>query len=205
MNVRVKICGITCLEDALYCADAGADALGFIFFNQSPRCIKPSDAVKIIESLPSFVTPVGVFVNERRRTIEQTILQTHIRIVQLSGEEQPDECLGYPVKIWKAFRIREQKNIEKVKHYSISAAMLDGAMTTYGGSGMLADFAIAREMKNIHPLVLAGGLSPENVAEAIRNVEPYAIDVNSGVESAPGKKDHTRVKLLFEQLAQLHY
>ncbi|MBI1805840.1 MAG: phosphoribosylanthranilate isomerase [Ignavibacteria bacterium] len=205
MGVRVKICGITRSEDAIYSTHAGADALGFIFYERSPRYVSPTNAAKIIEALPSFITPVGVFVNERREMIEQVISQTRIRIVQMSGDEQPEDCLGYPVKVWKTFRIRNHEEIEKVRRYSISAAMLDGANSTqYGGSGTLADFAIAREIKNIHPLVLAGGLHPENVVGAIRSVEPYAIDVNSGVESAPGKKDHSKIALLFERLAQIN-
>ena len=204
MKVRVKICGITTLEDALYCSDIGADALGFIFYKQSPRYIEPAKAMKIMKALPPFITPVGVFVNETRKTIEQIIAQTHIRIVQMSGDEQPDDCAGYTTKVWKAFRIRDMKGIEKVNRYSVAAVMLDGATTGYGGSGVLADFSIARELKNIRPLVLAGGLNPENVAHAIRSVEPYAIDINSGVESSPGKKDRAMVKLLFDRLAQLN-
>ncbi len=204
MKPRVKICGITNAEDALYCANAGADALGFIFYEKSPRYIDPGESTEIIGHLPPFIVPVGIFVNEKRGVIERTIVKTGIRVIQLSGDERPEDCLGYSVKVVKAFRINNRADIEKVSHYTISAAMLDGAKDgSYGGSGSLADFSIALEMKRIHPLILAGGLNPDNVPHAIQTVQPYAIDVNSGVEIAPGKKDHVKVDLLFERLSQL--
>ena len=106
MKLRVKVCGITNLDDALCCVDAGADALGFIFYEKSPRYLPPLSAIKIIQKLPSFITAVGVFVNERREIIEQTIVETGIRIVQFSGDETPDQCIGYNVKVWKAFRFQ---------------------------------------------------------------------------------------------------
>ena len=204
MDIKVKICGLTNLEDALFCGSAGADAIGFIFYEKSPRYITPAKAAQIIDQLPSYITPVGVFVNEKRPTIERIIDETGIRSIQLSGDERPNDCGGYSVKVVKSFRIRNSSEVEQVKDYKISAAMLDGASDdSYGGSGMLPDFAIALEMKTYHPLFLAGGLNPDNVIQAVQQVQPYAIDVNSGVEYSPGKKDHSKVALLFERLNHL--
>jgi phosphoribosylanthranilate isomerase len=201
MKPRVKICGITNLEDALNCAHAGADALGFIFYKKSPRYIEPKEAATIIQHLPLFITPVGVFVNESRNRIEEISKQTHIRIIQMSGDESPADCTGFSVKVWKSFRIKNLHEVEAVKEYTIAAAMLDGAGNgIYGGSGVLADFSIALAMKKFHPVILAGGLNPDNVLDAIQAVQPYAVDINSGVESIPGKKDHAKVALLFKAL-----
>ena len=204
MNPHVKICGITNLEDALFCAHAGADSLGFIFYKNSPRYIEPAGAAKIIEELPAYITPVGVFVNEHRSAIERAIGDSGIRVIQLSGDEFPDQCLGYGVKVWKAFRIRDPGEVESVKPYLIAAAMLDGAGNgAYGGSGTLPDYSIAHEMKEYHPLILAGGLNPDTIIGAIQAVEPFGVDVCSGVEASPGKKDHQQVTLLFERLQRL--
>jgi phosphoribosylanthranilate isomerase len=201
MGVKVKICGMTSLEDALFCGSAGADALGFIFYERSQRYISPLKASKIIAKLPSYITPVGVFVNEQRSVINSIISETGIRSIQLSGDERPEDCAGYPVKVVKAFRIRTEEDIENTKKFAISAALLDGASNDeYGGSGTTADFNIALGMKKFHPLFLAGGLHPDNVIEALQHVQPYAIDVNSGVEFAPGKKDHSKVTLLFQRI-----
>lgn len=202
MKPRVKICGITNLQDALYCAKAGADALGFIFYKKSPRYITPEEAAIVIKQLPKFITPIGVFVNETRKNIESIISKTGIRVIQLSGDEIPANCTGFSTKAWKGFRFRTLSEIESIKTYSVSAVMLDGANNAqYGGSGVLADFSIAIAMKQFHPVILAGGLNPENILGAIEAVQPYAVDVNSGVESSPGKKDQAKISLLFEKLS----
>jgi len=204
MQPRVKICGITTREDALRCVDAGADALGFIFYQGSPRAIAPARAEAIIGELPPYVTPVGVFVNAPRSEIDRVILQTRIRILQLNGDEAPEDCEGYPVKVWKGFRCSSLGEVARTRVYPISAALLDGAQPPfYGGSGRMADFSVASALKKIFPLILAGGLGPENILDAVRAVEPFAVDVNSGVESAPGRKDRQKVALLFEQLSRL--
>jgi phosphoribosylanthranilate isomerase len=203
MKPLVKICGITNEKDALFCAEMGTNFLGFIFYRQSPRYVEPQTAARIIRKLPSSVTPVGVFVEERRNMIQTIIEQTGIRHLQLSGDESPQECNGFQLPVWKAFRIRSKDSVDNVQQYSISAAMLDGAKDGYGGSGELADFEIAVAMKQYHKLVLAGGLNPNNVVEAISIVQPYAIDVNSGVEHSPGKKDQKKVFTLFKKLKEL--
>ncbi len=201
----MKICGITNPEDAEIAIASGADALGFIFYQKSPRYVNPEAARRIIRTLPAYVTPVGVFVNETRKTIETIISTTGIRIVQLSGDEEPEDCTGLPVKVWKAFRINKIEAVSDIRRYHISAAMLDGARAgLYGGSGVQVDFTIAKAMKVHHPLVLAGGLTAENVLEAMTAVQPYAVDINSGVESSPGKKDHQKIAALFARIAA-HY
>ncbi len=204
MKLKVKICGITNREDALRCIDAGAHALGFIFYKKSPRYIEPSVAAKIINELPPFVAAVGVFVNEKRSFIEQTITETNIRIIQFSGDEMPEDCNGYSLKVWKAFRFTLMNEIDIAQRYSISAALIDGAGNNlYGGTGTLADFSIASAVKQFHPVVLAGGLNPDNVLSAVQHVHPYAIDVNSGIERSPGKKDGKKIASLFDQLQKV--
>ncbi len=204
MKPQVKICGITSLKDALLCASSGADALGFIFYRKSPRYIPPQKAAGIIRQLPRQVTPVGVFVNEERAAIERIVAATGVRVIQLSGDEEPAACEGYGVSVWKAFRMKSGDDPGRLWTYPIAAALLDGASNdSYGGSGELADFGIAVAMKEFHPVVLAGGLNPENIVSAIHTVQPFAVDLNSGIELAPGKKDHLKVKKLFDLLSTI--
>lgn len=201
--MNVKICGITRAEDARFCAHAGASMLGFIFYAKSPRAVAPEAAARIIAELPPGVIPVGVFVNAPRAEIEAVIRATGIRMIQLSGDEQPEDCRGYGIGVIKAFRFRRTEDAAKVRDYPVAAALLDGAPDgVYGGSGLRADVAVALAMKEHAPLVLAGGLSPENIVEAARAVAPFAFDVNSGVETAPGVKDRAKVELLFARLRE---
>lgn len=201
MRPRVKICGITGMQDALACSRAGADFLGFIFYEKSPRYVTPEKAKGIIKDLPPRVVPVGVFVNEEREKINEIVASTGIRIIQLGGDETPDDCTKYDARIWKSFRIRNPEDVAPTVSYKIDAAILDGAPDgEYGGSGMRASDLVALRMKSFHRLVLAGGITPENVVDAGMEVQPYAIDINSGVESSPGKKNHARVKELFKQI-----
>lgn len=205
MNPRVKICGITRPEDADICCREDVHALGFIFYRESPRFVPAGTARAIIRDLPPFVTPVGVFVNASRDFILEAIGETGIRALQLSGDERPEDCEGFPVKVIKAFRFTTPGEAAVAGEYPVSAALLDGAGNgLYGGSGNRADVEVALAVKEYRPLILAGGLNPENVAEAVRAVRPYAVDVNSGIESAPGRKDPALVRLLFNRLSQLH-
>lgn len=197
MRPYVKICGITNEKDARLCVRHGADALGFIFYRKSPRYVPPAQAASIIASLPPRVTPVGVFVNASRRTINRIATQTGIRAIQLSGDESAQDCAGYALPVIKAFRARGRRNYGP----RISAALLDGAAGgLYGGTGKLADFAVAVQMKKQFRLILAGGLSPDNVTAAIRRVRPFAVDVCSGVESQPGRKDARKVRQFLQQV-----
>jgi len=202
---RIKICGITNPEDALLAARLGADALGFIFYEKSPRCIVPEKAAAIIQKLPPFITPVGVFVNADRRDIEDIIRATRILALQLSGDETPADCSGYSLPVIKSFRIRSVADVETVKGFTISAALLDGAKDgEYGGSGTLADFTLAGEIRKFHPLILAGGLTPDNILDAVLATLPYGVDVNSGIEMMPGRKDPEKMQLLFHRLNSAH-
>lgn len=204
MRPRVKICGITNTEDALTAVTAGADALGFIFYRKSPRYVEPAVVREIVAGLPPFISTVGVFVNEARETVNRIVEETGIRLIQLHGNESCDECRDYPVKVIKVFRIRSMDMVPQIRTFPISAALLDGASDDqYGGSGKTADPSVALEIKRYFPLILSGGLGPNNVLEAIRAVQPYAIDVNSGIESDPGKKDQQKIRELFERLSEL--
>src|SRR5258706_8096673 len=171
MKLRVKICGIRDPEDAQMCSAAGADALGFIFYPESPRYVDPDAAAAIIRELPPFITPVGVFVNAERKVIQSIISRTGIRAIQLSGDESPSDCQGYTVSVVKAFRIKHLDEVERVKEYTISAAMLDGASggpgirpdgeeppgakgggaSVYGGFGAIAAVRGAGSLQHVHP------------------------------------------------------
>lgn len=188
--VRVKICGITNLHDALMAVEAGADALGFVFFQGSPRCISPENAAAIIRSLPPFVQTVGLFVNEKPATVNLVADQCGLDLVQLHGEESPDYCAVVKRRIIKAFRVRDASSLDDMPDYRVAGCLLDAwSPAAHGGTGTTFNWDIAARAASSHPIILAGGLTPENVAEAVATVKPYAVDVSSGVESAPGIKD----------------
>jgi phosphoribosylanthranilate isomerase len=199
--MRVKICGITRVEDALAAAEEGAAAIGFIFFRSSPRYIAPADAGRIIERLPPFVCPVGVFVNQHRTDVLSTIERTGIRCLQLHGDEPPAETLSYPVPVIKSFRAGDDFDPTRIASYSLPAYLLDASVPgMYGGTGTTFDWRKAQEASHYGRIILSGGITPENVALAARAVRPYAIDVSSGVESSPGVKDRERIRTLFENI-----
>lgn len=194
----VKICGITNLEDALAAVDAGADALGFNFYERSPRFIKPSDARSIIEQSPSTIMSVGVFVNESGPEVVERIAEfVGLKAVQLHGDESPQYCRALGSRfVIKALRVVDGFAPQSVKEYETDAILLDAyAGNARGGTGRVIDWSIARRVRKLVPqLFLAGGLSAENVAEAIRKVEPYAVDACSSLEREPGIKDAGRVR-----------
>ncbi len=200
MQVRVKICGITNLDDALAAVDSGADALGFVFFPGSPRYISYDLAASIIAQLPPFITTVGVFVNELRGNIESASALTGISAIQLHGDEPPSLCaLSKPVI--KAFRVKSLDSLDPLIDYQgkASAFLLDAyTPDVLGGSGTTFNWEIASYAKQFGRIILAGGLNPDNIAEAVRRVAPYGVDVSSGVESGKGKKDHMRMKTFIE-------
>ncbi|MEK6759160.1 MAG: phosphoribosylanthranilate isomerase [Deltaproteobacteria bacterium] len=203
--VKVKICGITSLEDALYAAEAGADALGFVFWEKSPRYIEPMEAWRIKRSLPPFILTVGVFVNTPFDTLKTVISSTRIDCVQLHGDESPRMCqsVGESTgkKVIKAFRIREHTDIDRLDGYKVDAHLLDTYREgTPGGTGETFDWDMAVEAKKNRRIILSGGLTPENISKAIKLVRPYAVDVSSGVESRPGKKDPEKIKRFMEQI-----
>ncbi|MEA3368869.1 MAG: phosphoribosylanthranilate isomerase [Candidatus Ratteibacteria bacterium] len=193
---RIKICGITNLEDALLAASLGADAVGFIFA-PSPRQINLAKARDIIKKIPPFISPVGVFVNEKLEKIRETADECPLDYIQLHGEEPPEFCRSlFPQKIIKTFRIKDEKSLERVSSYfQVRAILLDTFVEGQaGGTGKTFNWRLAEETKKIgRPIILSGGLSPQNVRQAIESAAPFAVDVSSGIESHPGKKD--RVKL----------
>jgi phosphoribosylanthranilate isomerase len=193
----VKICGITNLEDALCAVDAGAGALGFNFYKPSPRFIDPSNAREIIEKLPKKILTVGVFVNEELNTLKSTATEAGVTALQLHGDESPQYCAE--LKDWyviKAFAVRDGFDTTVALDYPVKAVMIDARHKTLrGGTGLLADWSVAKRIRELgKPLFLAGGLSPDNVREAISVVKPYAVDACSALEESPGKKNHKNVE-----------
>lgn len=199
MFTRVKICGITNLADALAAVAAGTDALGFVFVPGTPRFIAPEQAAAIIRELPPFVAKVGLFVNADTQTVATTIARTGVDTIQLHGEETPDFARQFrgAVKVLKAFRIRGAESLAALPAYADAADawLLDAFVPgSHGGTGARFDWehAVAAKQHG-KPVILAGGLTPENAAEAVRRVQPFAVDVSSGVEAAPGRKDAAKI------------
>ncbi len=198
--VRVKICGITNIDDALASVEYGADAIGLVFHPMSPRVVTPEAAKKIISALPPFVTTIGVFVDKRKREIEKIISHVGLDAVQLHGTEPPDAC-RINRKVIKAIRVKELTDLEPLKTYKVSAFLLDTySPHAVGGTGRIFNWNIAVEAKKFGPIILAGGLNSENIEEAIRWVRPYGIDVATGVEGKQkGKKDHKKLRIFIEK------
>jgi len=194
---KIKICGITNVEDALFAIECGANAVGFVFA-KSKRQVKPDRVRAIIQKLPPFVERVGVFVNEVPSRIAGIVRETGLTAVQLHGEELPEFCESLvPFTVLKGVRVRDESDIRMLAAYkNVSAYLLD----TYvkgkpGGTGNSFDWKLALLAKKYgKPVILSGGLTPLNILEALRKVEPYGVDVSSGVESKPGKKDKKKIK-----------
>lgn len=199
---KVKICGITSVDDALLAVDAGADALGFVFFEKSPRHVTPDVAAGIIAKLPPLVQVVGLFVNADPDVVNRTADHCGLDIIQLHGEESPEFCRLVRRRVMKAFRVRGPESLVPLPEFHVAAYLLDAySPNAYGGTGEVFDWECAIAAKVHGPIVLAGGLTPDNVAAAVTQVRPYAVDVSSGVEAAPGKKDPDKVRR-FIQLAK---
>jgi phosphoribosylanthranilate isomerase len=204
--VKVKICGITNYKDAIFAAEAGADALGFIFA-ESKRRIEPRDAMDIIRRLPPFVKTVGVFVDEAPEKIKEVVSLCGIDLIQLHGKEMPEMCGQFMPGVIKALGVKDESIIGVVPSYrgNVTGILLDtfsGRMA--GGTGKVFNWDLAIKIKETGiPVVLAGGLGPSNIVEAITRVRPYAVDVNSGVEERPGKKNHFLIKELFVKIRGL--
>lgn len=197
---KVKICGITSLEDAVMAVEAGADALGFVFFEKSPRYIGPEAAAGIIARIPPLVQVVGLFVNAELGFVNRTADSCGLDIVQLHGDESPAYCKLVRRRVMKAFRVRGPESLAPMADYRVSAYLLDAySPNAYGGTGARFDWDCALAAKDRGPIVLAGGLDPDNVASAVAKVAPYAVDVSSGVESAPGRKDPEKVRRFIQE------
>ena len=192
MNLKVKICGITSQTDASAAVEAGADALGFMFYELSSRYLAPEQAAPILASLPPFVSKVGVFVNASADTVRKIAAQCGLDTLQFHGDESPEFCKRFaPLKVIKAFRMQDANSLNSLEHFATDAWLLDSySPNQIGGTGTTFNWELAAQAREAgRPVILAGGLNAENIAEAIHQVWPYAVDVSSGVESAPGRKD----------------
>jgi phosphoribosylanthranilate isomerase len=206
-HVAVKICGITDYEDASIAVELGAGALGFIFAD-SPRQITPQKARDIIRVMPPFVKTVGVFVDEGSAAIKEMIHYCGLDLVQLHGDESPDLCCELMPYTIKALRIKDESSLRTswIYHGRVRALLLDAySKDKAGGTGKTCDWQLAIKIKKLGtPIILAGGLGPSNIDDAVSTVRPYAVDVNSGVEDRPGKKSHTLMKDLMEKVRRIN-
>jgi phosphoribosylanthranilate isomerase len=193
--VRVKICGITTVEDALVAVEAGADAIGLVFHEQSPRYVSPAQAMAIVRALPPFVQAVGLFVNAAIEFVNATADLCRLDLVQLHGDETPEYCGLIERRVIKAFRIKDITSLDPLHNYQVTGYLLDAWLpAAYGGTGISFNWDVAKMAEKYSPIILAGGLTPENVRSAVEIVAPYAVDVSSGVESSPGNKDPEKVR-----------
>jgi phosphoribosylanthranilate isomerase len=192
--VRVKICGVRTVADALLAARAGADAVGVNFWPRSKRCADVETAREIALALPPLVTIVGVFVNQPTEEVRRIAARARLGAVQLHGDEPPHACKGFDVPVWKALRLASPLPLAWLDEWEgVQGFVLDAPAAGFGGTGQTCDWEVAREAAARAPVLLAGGLGPDNVADAIRAVRPWGVDVASGVESAPGVKDPEKV------------
>lgn len=201
---KIKICGITCLEDALYAASLGVDAIGFVFYPQSRRYIPPERVRCIVEQLPPFISTVGVFVDEEVERVMQIARYCGLDMFQFHGDESPEYCRRFRGKKIKSFRVDEHFDLHRLAAYRVDAFLLDPFIPgEYGGTGKTFNWALAKKAKDYGKIILAGGLTPENVEQAITEVEPYGVDVSSGVELLPGKKDLAKMRAFVERVRGL--
>jgi phosphoribosylanthranilate isomerase len=202
---QIKICGITTEEDAAFAAACGVDAIGFIFHLQSPRYVAPETAKEIIKKLPHGITKVGVFVNLELQEVKEIVSRCGLDMVQLHGAESPTFCSAFPrAQVIKAVALRGADDLEGLRAYPVAAILVDAYDPKHsGGTGKKADWALAAQVKTTHPLILAGGLSLDTIQQAIERCSPQAVDVNSGVEIAPGQKDRAKVKEIIELVHSL--
>ena len=196
--MQVKICGITNIEDALCATENGAAAVGFIFYPPSPRYIEPQKAGEIIDRLPEHLVKVGVFVNETAEEIKRIYECCRLDIIQLHGDESPEFCRQLPGdRIIKALVVKNEEDLKKGFLYDVAAILVDSRHAgLYGGTGKTSNWKLAGRVTK--PLILSGGLKEENILEALRVVSPAAMDINSGVESTPGKKDHAKIARIMQ-------
>ncbi|HUL30845.1 MAG TPA: phosphoribosylanthranilate isomerase [Thermodesulfobacteriota bacterium] len=198
--VSVKICGITNIRDAKYAVESGADALGFIFYPKSRRSVTPEKAKEIIQKIPGCIARIGVFVNEEIGTVKEIVSFCGLHLIQLHGDESPQYCGEFPMSsLIKTVSHWADEEIKKLEDYCVKAILVDAHDPGhYGGTGRNSDWALALKVKKIHPLILAGGLNRENIKKAIETVGPHGVDINSGVEASPGKKDPYKIREIVE-------
>ncbi|MDQ6950970.1 MAG: phosphoribosylanthranilate isomerase [Mariprofundales bacterium] len=204
-RTRLKICGITRLEDALAASMLGVDAVGFVFYDRSPRYIDPQDAAAIVRQLPPFVSAVGLFVNPDQEWIAEVLHYCPLGVIQLHGDESPEFCASQRRRVLKAIAVREADDLKRIAHYNCPV-LLDAPAPAgvYGGTGSRFDWSLLANhpLEHDHPLMLAGGVAPENVAAALAIRPWFALDVSSSVERAPGIKDQAKLTALVRALQQ---
>jgi len=196
VSVTVKICGITSEADALAAAEAGADAIGLMFYEDSPRHDTISQAKAISEALPKHIVRVGVFVNAEESLVSQAIIDCTLNILQFHGDESPEDCGRYNVMSLKAFRMKGPETLEAMQEFPADGFLLDAHVEdALGGTGAIFNWDLAVTAQEFgRPIFLAGGLTVDNVVEVVRKVQPFAVDVSSGVEREPGKKDAAKMR-----------
>jgi len=200
MSVKVKICGITSIEDAQTAIAAGADLLGLVFYEKSPRHVTLEQAVAIARTVPPYVVCVGLFVDAPAEFVAEAMSACGLQLLQFHGDETPEYCRQFGAMSMKAFRVKDADTIRTLPEYPTEAWLLDAYVPGQpGGTGHAFNWELAIEAVKLgRPVFLAGGLTPENVGEAVRRVQPYGVDVSSGVESEPGKKDPAKVKAFIQ-------
>lgn len=200
--MQVKICGITRLEDALCAAENGAAAVGFIFYPPSPRYIEPQKAGEIIDRLPDHLIKVGVFVNETEPVISRIYTDCRLDMIQLHGDETPEFCRHFSARqLIKALELKNEEDLERVGLFDVAAILVDSRHAgLYGGTGRTSDWNLAQKVSR--PVILSGGLKEDNVIEGLQKVRPAALDINSGVEERPGKKDPAKIERILQMIKQ---
>ena len=194
-DIKIKVCGMTSLEDTLVAVEAGADAVGFIFYKKSPRSVTIKTVREIVGELPPFIDAVGVFVNESVEQVNKIADRCKLDRIQLHGDESPAFCKKIRRRVIKAIRVKDLKSLKKLSDFRVNGFLLDSfSEDQRGGTGKVFDWILVHPAKKYGAVFLAGGLTPNNVRQAINRVKPYGVDVCSGVENLPGIKDHEKVK-----------
>jgi phosphoribosylanthranilate isomerase len=205
--MKIKICGITNKHDALNAIALNIHAIGFIFHKHSPRYVSPETLESFMLDIPPFISTVGVFVNSTHEEIMDTVRRCKLNTIQLHGDESPEFCMQFDLPIIKAFRIKEESDLKSIPQYKgiVNGYLLDTKVENiHGGTGKTFDWGLAIEAKLYDiPLILSGGINAENVGKAIKMVQPYAIDLSSGVEKEPGIKDYQKIKNLIQASHQI--
>jgi phosphoribosylanthranilate isomerase len=204
--VRIKICGITNKQDAIEASSLGADMLGFILYKNSKRHIEPKKIMDVLNEVPDTIAKVGVFVDENAKKVIEIAQDCSLDMLQFHGKESPEYCAQFKdsYKIIKAFRIQDKKSLESINNYDVDYYLLDTHVDGLkGGTGKTFDWKLIEGYELLRPVILSGGLTPENVGSAIQNVAPYGVDVSSGVEALPGKKDLKLMKEFVDNVRKI--
>jgi phosphoribosylanthranilate isomerase len=205
VKVDIKICGLTDSDDALKALEMGADYVGFVLYPESPRAVTPTGLRRLVDHLPSGSRKIGVFVNSPRQEVERIALDCGLYAIQLNGDESAEDFADLATPVWRAIRFSRGKHIPRPAQWQpVARYVVDSAVAgKYGGTGVKGEWEDARKFARKYPVMLAGGITPANVAEAIRTVKPIGIDTASGVESRPGRKDSKKLKELILAVRRL--